>query len=433
MVEKLHRGQTGFVPGLGISINQMRLVQRVTEITSKKRHCYGLFVDFSTAYNTLLHSTLFERLRKVLHEEDIQLVKAIYSRTKIKLGEHSFSPNIGVAQGSVISPFLFNVYAEDLYYTLEKETDSNYKDLMGYADDLLVICTSLSQLRKVIKTIQAWSSTNNLLLNSKKSGIIEFIPRSKSYPSSLRTDTLFEGIPVVNEYKYLGLILDKKLTCQPQLQHIERKTTYQCTALWPILKAVSLSQRITLWTILIRPLFEMLIFPFHIEKTKSGIGLVRRKVRWSFKKFCLLKSNIDNKTIEALMDFDFNKRADQVVKTTEIKWEFRIKGKMPSKEDFPKFPNNTQKQVWYPMEFAELLNIKTALCKECKVPCNSSHLQQQHGIQVPENQELLQLMKEKSEELKKGTGKQKKELLQELGKIMRKEIDKITPLLQNKT
>ena len=433
MIEKLHKGQTGFVPGQGISVNQMRLIQRVGEITSNKKHCYGLFIDFSTAYNTLLHTTLFERLKKALKEEDIQLIKAIYSRTKIKLGNNSFSPNIGVAQGSVISPFLFNIYAEDLYHTLEKEADVNYKDLMGYADDLLVICTSLYQLRKAIKSIQSWSLTNNLLLNSKKSGIIEFVPRSRSYPSSLKTGSFYEGIPIVEEYKYLGLIVDKKLTCQPQLKHIEKKTTYQCTALWPILKVISLSKRITLWTILIRPLFEMVIFPFNAERTKNGLKLVRQKVRWSFKKFCLLKRNIDNKTIEELMDFNFNERVTQVVRTTKIKWELRIQGKIPVKEDFPKYPANIKKQVWYPMEFAELLNIKTALCKECKVPCNSNHLLQHHNIQVPENQELMQIMKEKSEELNKDKGKQKRELLRELGNLMKREIDKITPLLQDKS
>ena len=48
MVERLHRGQTGFVPGMGITVNQMRLVQRVKEITNTKRHCFGLCVDFSS-------------------------------------------------------------------------------------------------------------------------------------------------------------------------------------------------------------------------------------------------------------------------------------------------------------------------------------------------------------------------------------------------
>jgi len=46
MKEKLHRGQTGFVPGMGITVNQMRLVERVTERFAHNRPTYGLFLDF---------------------------------------------------------------------------------------------------------------------------------------------------------------------------------------------------------------------------------------------------------------------------------------------------------------------------------------------------------------------------------------------------
>ena len=250
MVKKLHRGQTGFVPGMGITVNQMRLVQRVKDITNTKRHCFGLFIDFSSAYNTILHTKLFERLEKAISKDEIQLIKAIYSRTKIRLGNHSFTPNIGVAQGSIISPFLFNIYSEDLYHTLEKEGEIPYGDLMGYADDLLIICTSPSQLRKCISSIKKWSLENNLLLNAKKSGIIEFTPRARTYPSLLTAGSTFEGIPVVTEYKYLGLIVDPKLTLTKQLAHIEEKTNHQCATLWPLLKAFFLTERMNLWTIL---------------------------------------------------------------------------------------------------------------------------------------------------------------------------------------
>ena len=122
LTHRMHRGQTGFVPGQGILVNQMRLIERVTERVTERvkrtKKAYGVFIDFSNAYNTILHSNLFERLKGILNEDEIQLIKAIYSRIKIKIGNETFTPNVGVAQGSVISPALFNIYAEDLYKKL---------------------------------------------------------------------------------------------------------------------------------------------------------------------------------------------------------------------------------------------------------------------------------------------------------------------------
>ena len=94
---------------MGITVNQVRAVQRIVERTCAKKRVYGLFIDFSNAYNTVLHTKLFKRLQRVLNEDEIQFQKAIYSRLKIKLGSKSFKPNIGVAQGSVISPAMFSI------------------------------------------------------------------------------------------------------------------------------------------------------------------------------------------------------------------------------------------------------------------------------------------------------------------------------------
>ena len=163
---------------------------------------------FHRFFKRIQHSTTYQthkRLQKVLNEDEIQFQKAIYSRLKIKLRSKSFKPNIGVAQGSVISPAMFNIYSEDLLYKIEEEAFISAEDLLASADDLLVLCSSPHQLRKVIKIIQKWSNENNLGLNAKKSGIVEFLPRCGNQKSFLKLGSQFEGIPIVSEYKYLGL------------------------------------------------------------------------------------------------------------------------------------------------------------------------------------------------------------------------------------
>ena len=77
-----------------------------------------------------LHSKLFERLQGVLEKEEVDFLKALYSRNIIKLGKHSFKPKIGVAQGSIISPALFDIYSEDLLKKIE-EKGVNREDILA--------------------------------------------------------------------------------------------------------------------------------------------------------------------------------------------------------------------------------------------------------------------------------------------------------------
>jgi hypothetical protein len=232
--DKLHRGQTGFVPGMGIMVNQMRLIDRVCEKTFNGRKQYGLFIDFSNAYNTILHTKLYERLEGILTSDEIQLLKALYSRQRVLLGKESFTPNVGVAQGSIISPALFNIYSADLYEQLEVKAYINFKDLMGYADDLLILCDSKYQLSLAIKTIQEWSKENNLGLNAKKSGILEFFNRSGHSEATLNIGQEYDGIPVVAFYKYLGMWVDGKLTMDRQIDEINKKANWIQIKLWQL-------------------------------------------------------------------------------------------------------------------------------------------------------------------------------------------------------
>jgi len=109
---KLDRSQTGFVPGLSTQVNITRALDRITLRSNRKQPIYGLFIDFSNAYNMVPHSRLFEKLRSkaVLEEKEIQFIEQMYARYRIKLGGSRLRCNKGVAQGSVISPSLFDIY-----------------------------------------------------------------------------------------------------------------------------------------------------------------------------------------------------------------------------------------------------------------------------------------------------------------------------------
>ena len=406
----LHPSQTGFVPGMGCLINQVRAINRIkmrTENPSGGKLIYGLFLDFSSAYNTILHSKLFKCLKGILDDNEIEYMRALYSRNTIRLGKYSFKPNIGVAQGSTISPALFNIYSEELLYKVE-EIGISREDIFAYADDILILCTSLDQIKKVAQVIRKWSLENNLFLNEKKSGIVPFQSRmgkDKSEFSLFESKIVFskktqkqkviktpkhqsyDGFPVLNKYKYLGLWLDYRLGINHQLNHIRNKVNYISGKLYPLLQHCSLESRINLWELMCRPLIEQTYALFDAEDSESNKLSLIRVARMSFKKMTLLAQNVRNRIIEKFSGKDFITQAKISVEKAKANWARRSK-----KLNHPYTGKNSmesrQKNLM-PKELVNYTNLLTAKCKLCEGKiANVTHLHDNHQISLPEPEDL---------------------------------------------
>ena len=120
MITKLCPAQTGFVPGQGVFTNIFRAMDRIKERTDQKKSIFALFIDFKSAYNHVRHDLLFKRLQHVLTDDEIEFQKAIYDKIVIQSGKSLFRPNLGVAQGSIISPALFDIYTEPMLWEVNK-------------------------------------------------------------------------------------------------------------------------------------------------------------------------------------------------------------------------------------------------------------------------------------------------------------------------
>ena len=264
--------------------------------------------------------------------------------------------------------------------------------MFGYADDSLILCTSKNQLRRIIKLIKSWSSEFNLILNPSKSGILELLPLNDK-KETLKVGSIFEGIPIVDKYKYLGVWLDRKLTLTPHLEHISKKSDYLYHKLWPLLRCVSLDYRINLWRILISPLFDMgsHLFSSTNPSSKESFLVLRRK---TFKKFCLLKKNVNSDTVNKLIDSNFDERAFETSRISKIKWEARKNYSVPEYKCDNLLREKKEKHIRYPKELQEFLNLETAMCVSCKVPCSNQHMLIKHKIYIPDHEFIFQKMKE---------------------------------------
>ena len=350
--------QTGFVPQMGIQVNLSRALKQIKLRTNNKRNVFGLFIDFANAYNTVPHTLLFQKLRekKCLEEDEISYLEALYTNYRIKIGKKIIHYNKGVAQGSILSPALFSIFIEDLVEKLRDQPGLNIEDILLYADDILVLCTSIEQLRQCIKIIEHWSESNGMKLNKKKSGIVPFVNRRAhdiTFMNYNRTITKdgdkikiqgqwqiarqnLEGIPIVEKYKYLGTYLDTKLTENEQLKFISRKINWLCIKLYPYLNNASADGRRDMWWTMAAPLFYGLMALVWEEKSVTSLTKVYDLWRGSFKRFLLIPKTTNTELIDNMIGVHLT---DIIVANSEnsrLKWMIRKKEELQEDEKFIK-------------------------------------------------------------------------------------------------
>lgn len=268
-------------------VNLYRAMERITSRLKKRVPCSGLFIDFANAYNSVPHTRLFQKLegKNIFSGDELKYLKCLYSRYKIRIGKETIKSNKGVAQGSIISPALFNIYIEDLSQQLRKEADLNLEGILFYADDILLLCDSLDQLTKAIQIIESWARENGMDLNKKKSGIVPLTGRRSKKTNMAKN---VSGIPVLGEYKYLGTLLTAKLDVAPQIKHLQQKSDFLYFKLFPYLKNASADGRRDMWQTIVMPLFNAIQALYEYEPSKTMREKSKRVWRMTFKKFLMV-------------------------------------------------------------------------------------------------------------------------------------------------
>ena len=164
----------------------------------------------------------------------------------------------GIPQGSILGPFLFLLYINDLPECLQKAT------LRLFADDtnLTVAGESIEEVELAMSNdlhcVHKWMLANKLSLNSSKTEflLIGSNHRLKNLINQPNIKIDQDKIKQVHYSRLLGVQIDEKLTWNKHVEDVAKKATSGVGAIRRIRDFVDRKTLISIYNALVRPHFE---------------------------------------------------------------------------------------------------------------------------------------------------------------------------------
>ena len=256
--------QIGYQPKMRTSDHIFTLKRLVDKYINEigKGRLFTCFVDFKKAFDTVSRTSLLYKLLKLgIGGRFLKILRNMYSNVyySVKLSEgltHPFPSFIGVKQGCVLSPTLFNLFVGDLPDIFDSTCDpvflnnSSLSSLM-FADDLVILSTSATGLQSALNKLDTYCSTWGLEVNLDKTNILIFNKSGRI----LKDHFFFRGslLKNTNRYKYLGIIFSASGSFCHAVEHL---TEQAAKALFKLKQRHILNNPVTAIK-----LFDMLIVP----------------------------------------------------------------------------------------------------------------------------------------------------------------------------
>ena len=209
----------------------------LNHLEKKGSYARLLFVDYSSAFNTIIPDRLVSKLSELGVSSSICLwIKNFLTDRpqRVKMGRHTSSSlnlSTGSPQGCVLSPLLYSLYTYDCKPTRPYQPDckpptpsGNY--IIKFADDTTVVGLisegDESAYRAEVEELSGWCTVNNLALNTSKTKelVIDYRRKSTDIPPLVISGDCVER---ASNFRFLGVHLDEDLTWSTNTSAIVKK------------------------------------------------------------------------------------------------------------------------------------------------------------------------------------------------------------------
>ncbi len=198
----------------------------LTHLENKDSYVRMLFIDFSSAFNTIIPQQLINKLSLLGLNNSLcnWILDFLTGRPQsVRVGHNTSSTttlSTGAPQGCVLSPLLFTLLTHDC----TAKFSSNH--IIKFADDTSVVGlisnNDETHYREEVAQLAEWCGANNLSLNVEKTKevVMDFRRNSVDHPP-LTIDT--STVERVSSTKFLGVHITEDLTWTTNTKSISKK------------------------------------------------------------------------------------------------------------------------------------------------------------------------------------------------------------------
>ena len=224
--------QFGFKKNVSCTSAIFALRQVTDYFTNRYSNVYIASLDASKAFDRVNHFKLFTTLiQKGLPKCFVYVLYEWYTKlfVVVRWNDWDSAPLkicSGVRQGEILSPVLFNLYANEFITSVRKlnlgcQVGENFMGCLMYADDLLLLSASVLDLQKMLDTCGLVGDELRMSFNCAKSACLVLGPNSSIKPGPMSINGL--EIKWVDKMKYLGISLVSGKKFMVDLQETRRK------------------------------------------------------------------------------------------------------------------------------------------------------------------------------------------------------------------
>ena len=257
--------QEGFRRFRGTTDALLRLTQNIFNGFNQKEHTAALFIDLEKAYDSVWREGLMFKLRKLgLTGRVWKWINSFLTsrHALISMGGKKgtcFATNIGLPQGSVLAPLLFNLFIRDMF-------DGINCQCVKFADDGTIwkkgsnVTEILSLLKTDLKVLLQWAKKWRMKISLSKTEFcvfsldVDVIDQAREYNFTVDDKKImYNKTP-----KILGVTLDEKMKFESHIDNVEKKAFRSLDLLRKVKETESISPKcmLHLYKALVAPQLE---------------------------------------------------------------------------------------------------------------------------------------------------------------------------------